>query len=129
MTAVTEAENSIGSSFRTGGRSIPSARPLLERRFPFCTAQRSSVRCEPNNAANEFRFAAPSTISFSGSRNNFKRSRCRWQKGGIAGSRLHSLAAAETQSRRCYGLGVAPKHEARAGPAKKVRRFLEGTKG
>ena len=39
MTAVTEAVNSIGSSFRTGGRSIPSARPLLERRFPFCTAQ------------------------------------------------------------------------------------------
>src|SRR5690242_1013446 len=39
MTAVTEAVNSIGSSFRTRGRSIPSVRPLLERRFPFCTAQ------------------------------------------------------------------------------------------
>ena len=128
MTAVTEAVNSIGSSFREG---VPYRRhgPSLKDVSPFALHNLSSVRCEPNNAANEFRFAAPSTISFSGSRNNFKRSRWRWQKGGIAGSRLHSLAAAETQSRRCYGLGVAPKHEARAGPAKKVRRFLEGTKG
>jgi hypothetical protein len=68
MTAVTEAVNSIGSSFRNGGIPVPfgGTDPLIRlRRFPFRTAQALFGAVRADNAPYGFRFAALRLI-FSG---------------------------------------------------------------